>query len=257
MSRKCAYCNETGDMTKEHIFPGGIISRLENLITISDKSDTSFRGDLTIKDVCSTCNNGPLSKLDDEFIELFDKYMLFPIVAGDSVNIKFNYNSLARFLLKVTYNSARASNDGDQAVEALKTYIPYILGNITSLSGVILRLQIYTSAKKINTATGAFEGMIEPKLLRSAKVPYNGPQSDNFLIRLVAFNSFWFYVIVPVKPVSRLKTERFTKGLKNWSLQPGMLIYPQRNSLNIPVNLTTYIHPSILNGMYRKPAPSR
>jgi len=253
MTRECAFCGTTENLTREHIFPAGVISKFEGpLISLTDKSDSYFRSDLVVKDVCGLCNNGALSKLDNEFINLFETYMAVPIAPGDEAKIKFNYNSLLRFLIKVSYNSARASSDGKQAVETLKRYVPFILGKKSSAPEVMLRLQIFTSAKRFNTETNKVEGIIEASMLRNAKIPYDGPQCDNFMLRMVAFNSFWFYLIIPTDNASRLKRERFIKGFKSWAIQPGVALSPANSDLVIPVNKTTYIHPSVLNGMYRK-----
>jgi hypothetical protein len=251
MPKKCAYCDANKNMTREHIFPASIIPRDETLLSFTDKTASYFNSDLTKKDVCKACNNGPLSKLDDNFLEIYNKYIRTPIEPGDSAEITFDYNSLLRFLLKVSYNSARISADGQQAIEVLKSYVPFILGISTSTPDISLRLQIYTSAKTINESTGE-KGIAEAKLLRSAKVSYRGPQSDSFIIRLVAINSFWFHLLIPLKPMSRIKKESFTKGFKNWILNPGIAILPQHKKLFIPANKTSYIHPAILNGMYRK-----
>jgi len=252
MARECAFCGTNENLTKEHIFPSSVISTYEDsLISITDKSDSYFRSDLVVKDVCASCNNGKLSKLDGEFITLFKTYMAAPIAPGDKARIKFEYMSLLRFLIKVSYNSARASSDGAQAIEALRRYVPFILGEKSSAPEVMLRLQIFTSAKKFNTETNKVEGIIEASMLRNAKIPYDGPQSDSFIVRLIAFNSFWFYLIIPINNASRLKRERFIKGFKNWAIQPGIAISEANCNLVVPVEKTTYIHPSVLNGMYR------
>ena len=252
MAKQCAYCNSTGKMTREHIFPSSVISRYkESLVSINDKSESYFYSDHVIKDVCPTCNSGFLSELDDKFISLFDKYMSNPIYPGKQASLEFDYHSLLRFLLKVSYNSSRGSINGNQASNALKRYIPYIQGNEPSAHDVMLRLQIFTSAKKINANTNEVEGIIEASMLRSAKVPYDGPQCKNFIVRLIAFNSFCFYLIIPIGKTGRLKRASALKGFKKWKIQSGVPISAHNNKLVIPVEKTSYIHPSILNGMLR------
>ena len=214
MSKECAFCGNFAAMTREHIFPASIISRYENLISSNDKTDFGFRGDLIIKDVCGPCNNGALSEIDGQFLKIFDMYMQEPIAPGDYAKIGFDYNLLIRFLLKVSYNSARASATGGKEAEVLKRYVPYILGEIPSAPDIILRLQIFTSAKKIDQSTGELKGIVEAKLLRSAKIAYHGLYSENYILRLIAFNSFWFVLMIPLKPTSKIKKERFLKGFK-------------------------------------------
>lgn len=251
MSKCCAYCFKNETVTREHIFPAGVISKYKSLIATNDKVDFGFRGDLTIKDVCARCNNGPLSQLDTYFVETFVQYMAEPILPGNSIDFRFDYHLLKRFLLKVSYNSARASISGKLDAEAMKHYISYILGEAPIAKDVMMRLQIYTSAKKVNKYTGVQDGFMEARLLRSAKVPYEGNYSNAYTIRLVVFNSFWFLLFVPIKPISRIKKERFIKGFDKWKLNSGVLMSPHKQTVHIPANQTTYIHPEILKGMFK------
>ena len=156
--------------------------------------------------------------------------------------------------MKITYNSARASSDGIKAVKILKKYVPYILGKVNSAPDVMLRLQIVTSSKKLNTSTNEIEGMMEAKILRNGKIPYDGAQKSNFIVRLVAFNSFWFYIIIPTKKVSTGKRQAFLDGFQNWKIRPGIALDASMNSLTIPVEKTTYMHPDLLQSMIRKNA---
>lgn len=253
--RKCAYCGTAENLSREHIFPASIIKRYEDdLISVSDKSDKAFKADLVVKDVCKSCNNGILSSIDSQLLNIFVKYMHSPVQPGDSVKLSFDYNTLLRALLKISYNSARASSDGIKAVSTLKKYIPFILGKTKSAPSIILRLQIVTSAKKFNTETNKIEGMIEANILRSAKIPYDGPQKANFIVRLVALNSFWFYLIVPVKKVTESKRQSFLTGFKTWGIQPGVPITINMSTIHIPKEKTTYMHPTLLSGMIRKNA---
>lgn len=255
--RKCAYCGCSESLSREHIFPGSIIKRVgATLLTINDKSDTAFKSDLVVKDVCETCNNGILSDLDRKFCALFDEYMRSAIQPGQGAELEYEYHALLRFLLKVTYNSARASSDGVKATSTLKKFVPYILGNIGAAPDVMLRLQIVTSAKKFNTVTQEVEGLIEANLLRSCKISYDGPQKSNFIIRLVAFNSFWFYLILPTKKVNRSKKKALVAGFKDLGVQPGVPILPNQTLLEIPVGKTTYLHPDLLSGLARN-APKK
>jgi len=251
MSKECAFCGNSAAMTREHIFPASIISRYSDLISTNDKTDFGFRSDLTIKDVCGPCNNGALSKIDSQFLEIFDMFINEPIAPGRNAEIAFDYNLLTRFLLKVSYNSARASATGQKETEILKRYVPYILGQVSSALDILLRLQIWTSAKKLDASTGQITGLVEARFLRSAKIAYHGLYSENFIIRLIAFNSFWFLLIVPVKPTSKIKRKRFLKGFENWMPNPGVLISPHHDKINVPANKTSFIHPSLLNGMVR------
>lgn len=253
--RSCAFCGVQKELSREHIFPNGVIRKYSNeMLSLNDKTDQIFKADLVVKDVCEGCNNGVLSEIDSKFVQSYTQYMLTPINPGDSVTFDFNYQDLLRALLKITYNSARASSDGFKAINALKKYVPYILGNVPEASDVHIRLQIVTSSERFNTETNKSEGTFRAELLRSAKMEYNGPLHSSFSIRLLAFNSFWFYLIIPVKKVSLAKQKAFIDGFTKSYHLPGVPIEKHMNTITIPREATTYMHPVLVEGMRRKQA---
>ena len=253
-TKKCAYCGSVDAFTKEHIFPNGIIHRLdEDLISYNDKSDTTFKADLVIRDVCGSCNNGVLSNLDNYLCSVYDQCMSSAILPGKDAKLLYEYDLLLRSLLKISFNSARASSDGSKAVNTYRSLIPYIVGRVSTTPNVMLRLQIVTSAKRLNVETNQVEGLLEARLLRSAKIAYDGPLKSRFIIRLVAINSFWFYLIVPTKPVSEAKKRAFIKGFESWQyIHSGILVSPDECQLKIPVEKSTYIHDSLFIGLKSK-----
>ena len=115
-----------------------------------------------------------------------------------------------------------------------------------------MRLQIVTSSKRLNTETNQIEGTLKAELLRSAKMEYNGPLHSSFRIRLVAFNSFWFYLFVPLKKVSPAKQKAFVDGFIESYHLPGLPIDKHMSTVTIPKEATTYMHPALLEGMRRK-----
>ena len=67
--RVCAYCAKEAPLTREHLWPGGIIKRAKDLNTsYFGKLNKFIDAELTIKDVCAECNNGPLSELDTSVV---------------------------------------------------------------------------------------------------------------------------------------------------------------------------------------------
>mgnify|MGYP005990257315 CR=1 FL=1 len=253
--RVCAFCRDQKNLSREHIFPNGVIRKFEyDMLSYTDKSDKMFKADLVVKDVCESCNNGTLSKLDSSFVQLYEDFIRTPLLPGSNAEFNFDYNLLLRELLKISFNSARASADGFKAVKALKKYVPYILGKVHEASDVMLRLQIVTSSKKLNTKTNKFEGMMEAELLRSCKIDYKGPQHSSFIIRLVALNSFWFYLIVPLKKISASKEEAFLSGFLDFFNLKGVPLDNTMNSVSIPKEKTTYMHPNLFEGLGDKRA---
>src|SRR3990167_3011885 len=253
--RTCAFCGEQKNLSREHIFPNGVIRTFRHdMLSYTDKSDKMFKAALTVKDVCESCNNGSLSQLDSCFIQLYKNFMQTPLLPGSNAEFNFNYNLLLRELLKISFNSARASADGFKAVNALKKYVPYILGKVSEAPDVMLRLQIVTSSKQLNTKTNQIERMMEAELLRCCKIDYKGPQHSFFIVRLVALNSFWFYLIVPLKNVSTSKKEAFLTGFLGSSNLKGVPLASSMNSVSIPKEKTTYMHPNLFEGLNTKRA---
>jgi hypothetical protein len=253
--RACAFCGDKNNLSREHIFPNGVIRRFEHeMISYGDKSDRMFKADLVVKDVCKHCNNGALSKLDSCFVKFYEDFIRTPLLPGSTAEFNFDYNLLLRELLKISFNSARASADGFKAIKALKKYVPYILGKVHAAPDIMLRLQIVTSSQKLNTETNKFEGMMEAELLRSCKIVYRGPQHSLYIIRLVALNSFWFYLIIPIKKVSASKKDVFLSGFTDFFNLKGVPLDNTMKSITIPKEKTTYMHPNLFEGLGDKRA---
>lgn len=130
MARTCAYCGKTKSLTREHLWPASLHKRLQTIrgdlqhSFWSKRLDKSVPSEPKIKDVCENCNNVALSELDAYICVLFDKYFATILEKGDKVIFRYDYDRLARWLLKLSYNSARAENAFDVfALEPLAKYI--------------------------------------------------------------------------------------------------------------------------------------
>ncbi|MNW05676.1 hypothetical protein D3C71_2019570 [compost metagenome] len=70
------------------------------------------------------------------------------------------------------------------------------------------------------------------------------------MVRLVAINCFWFYVIFPYKNESEHKWKAFLKGFSEWRGMPsGVLVNSASKSLVIPSDKTTFFHPVLMEGL--------
>lgn len=70
---------------------------------------THLKGDLMVKDVCATCNGGVLSKLDAYGKKLCEEIFSVASRYGDVADVEFDVVQLSRWLLKLSFNSGRAS----------------------------------------------------------------------------------------------------------------------------------------------------
>lgn len=242
--KKCSYCDEVGALTKEHIWPSNIIKKYETkLASYNKKIDKLIYSDLVIKDVCAKCNNELLSKIDTYLSELYDTYLYQSLNPGDSTKIEFNYEMLLRALLKISYNSSRAL--GNEAVKrAHDKFRDYIL-NGGYITGIQLRLLVVTSAKVIVDGE-LLDQNFPVTQLRCADIAYSGILNHRFIIRLLAINSFWFYLIISKKPEKKDKWKKIVEGFSSCGIQPGIHIKPTMKELDIPVNQTTYMSPELM-----------
>jgi len=219
---------------------------------MTDKNEYHFKGDPVIGDVCDKCNNGILSQLDAHFVTSFKNQMLTPLKPGDEITFEYEYDLLLRELLKISYNSARASNGGYDARTTLEKYIPFIINGNGKVDGIILSLLIVTSANRINVETGNYEEPLEPYLLRSTSISGLNLNYSNYIIRMVAFNSFWFFLLIPKRLVTSKMKKKFWDEFKSKTHLHGVLLKKGDASIKITKDKTTYLHPDLIGMMCRK-----
>jgi hypothetical protein len=234
-------------MTKEHIWPKALIERWDSeLKTYNPKTEKFYTGEPVIKDVCAKCNNVRLSQLDQYLIEVYDSQMKDHIQAGSAVVFRYSYDLLLRSLLKISFNSCRATGDDRKAIIAHQRIRSYVLGESKRPKGVTVRLQIVTLSKGINEKGEMVHADFSHDAMRCAKILFTGSQADKFQIRLVAIKSFWFYLIIPIGRYTRKEKSSFIEEFKKWKIQPGVAIQSTHGEVIIPVEKTTYMHPALL-----------
>lgn len=243
---KCSYCGQDRSPTREHIWPGSLIAKYDSLKTFNPRKNNFFVGEAVIKDVCAECNNTRLSALDTYLSAIFDNHFRAVIEAGQTATLQYEYDKLLRALLKISFNSSRAS--GDAKSKALhQKFAKYILygGYVPRLA---LRLQIVTSSTAVNLTEGS-QHQFRPEALRCATLAYDGPLSRRFLVRLIAFNSYWFYLLLPYKNEPDHKWREFIQHLESWRTPVGVLVSANESKLTIPVNKSTFMHPTLLGSL--------
>jgi hypothetical protein len=222
--KNCAYCEKNCSSTKEHIWPKSLIQKYEDRLSTYSKINNKFYfSDPVIKDVCKICNNPKLNKLDTYISSLYDEFFSLPLSPGEGTEIKYNYNLLLRSLLKISYNSSRTCGNS-KIVDIHSRYKKYILEG-GYCSNIMLRLQIVTSANiRVNGELSS--DILDVATLRCADIAYDGRLSDQFIIRLVSINSFWFYIIISIEPEPKYKWQEFVQEFSSWKIQPGIKLVP-------------------------------
>lgn len=134
--RQCAFCGSSGPLTREHLWPAALHSRL---MSVTDdkvncfwlrRIDREIEAEPTIRDVCAECNNVRLSSLDNYICELFDKILVRSLDRYEEIQFEFDYHLLKRWLLKMCLNSARVH----AALDVIA--FPPLLGSVAGLVGI-------------------------------------------------------------------------------------------------------------------------
>ena len=213
MSRPCAYCRKPGPLTKEHVWPQWL-NKLEPsyAMRFSAKARKVFGGDLIVSDVCALCNNGPLSALDSYAHGLHAPFFSRILPAGEEINFEYDHNLLTRWLLKVSFNSARATGRDEIFFRPL---VSYMLGDVSKPNHVSIMLDI-VEPSTINGRT------LEPRAVRCAGI-FVGRSRPWVCVRLVAINSYYFYIIITAENtvnVPQAELMEFRAGVKGRFLRP-------------------------------------
>lgn len=183
-------------MTKEHVWPDCFLKPRKDITArFSFKNKKVHGEDYVVKDVCDECNGIILSDLDSYFCELHDLYFSKIVGPTDEVFFEFDFDRLSRVLLKIAYNSSRGGIT-DPAV--LASTAPFIIGKESSPNGLIVLLEIVSSATvlAINDKEITHKE-IPPLAYRSALTKLLTPNGNKVLSRLVAVNSYYFYLFIP------------------------------------------------------------
>ncbi|RWP67751.1 hypothetical protein [Mesorhizobium sp.] len=160
--------------------------------------DQEIIGEPVIKDVCASCNNGPLSTLDAYICQLFDRHCARILTRGEIVTFSYDYHRLKRWLLKMSYNSARMHGAMDLMV--YPPLLPYIVDGQEPLGrSVRLFLQLSYPGKvssrdrELYLEGGDEPEIWEPKLNRVGHA-YITILGKSKLLRIVHLQSFIFYL---------------------------------------------------------------
>lgn len=193
-AQACAFCNQPSPLTREHIWPRCIIERTPDYnARYVGKAEKFIEGELTVRDVCAACNNGVLSMLDDYICRLYDTQFSRIASRRQPRTFIFDHSLLLRWLLKTSYNSARA-NHSDIAV--LKQYSTFILDGNPKPEGLEVRLELISPSKNPRYLPGTDNlREIPPESVRCCRIEVPGNPVPNTTIRLVAINSFYFWLV--------------------------------------------------------------
>lgn len=193
----CAYCNAQKVLTREHIWPHGLRKFSNYGISYSEAANKVFSGDLVIKDVCAECNNGPLSRLDNYGVSLYESILSRLYHPRKDITFDYDYSMLSRWLLKISYNSSRGT-DIDSKI--LSRYAPILIapGDCCPTNLAIYVGRIAPTRKK----NGA---LLLPKWHRSGRLAVKDRSAlEQFALRSIVIDGFSFSIAVSRDPLASL-----------------------------------------------------
>lgn len=220
-SSVCAYCKKQESPTREHLWPTSLHSRL---VAANGKNENAFWlarlkkflvNEPVIKDVCEYCNNVTLSQLDAYICDLFDSTLVHMPNRGDIVTFKYDYHLLKRWLLKMSFNSARINKSHDHF--ALERMLPYIMGQDEKLGRyvqVFVQLSYPEEVPEQDIADGAKP--VEPPLMfyptihRGGHMFFRLPGIGQKVLRTVHLRSFSFFLAFFAPGENRAVMEDFS-----------------------------------------------
>ncbi len=213
----CDYCDILCQQTREHVIPRWYNDTPGEAETFSARAPlTHLQGDLIVKDVCAACNSGVLSNLDSYGKELYDRYFAAPVYAGETVSFDYDGDQLLRWLLKLSYNSARAQNAD---VLVLREYRKVVLGESPLTDRIRCWLHLVSAtcfdasvaARPARRDEQGQSNVEEPLWFRIGQFRLRSYPALFLIQRTVLINSFAFTLLI-----ARVKSEWPSQEFDQW-----------------------------------------
>jgi hypothetical protein len=238
--RTCAFCTKTESLTKEHVWPAALHRRLkkawdspgQNYFWLS-RLQRDLPNEPVIRDVCASCNNTTLSALDAYICELFDRYFVRIPNKGDTVHFRYDYHRLARWLLKISYNSCRANHGFDSfAFEPLRAYILGESLNHADSIRIFLELSHPTRIPKDDLPEGTPAGTVYvPEVNRIGHMAFRCALGEK-IVRAIHLRGYTF-LIAFFEPNASSKLRGITTQLFLAQNRGAVLLGPDRQNLYV------------------------
>ncbi len=228
----CAYCKQRKKLTREHVIPNWYINidKSPDDTLYSERAPKKFISDLVVKDVCQDCNNFRLSQLDSYGKSLYDEYFHDHVFKNESIEFKYDFQSLLKWLIKCSYNSARVNNAD---LEVLEGYAEFLINEEDSPKDILVfcsltspsNIEVFDSptiAKR--TSTGE---LYEPHWFRLGVFRMKDFDTIDYCFRTVIVNSYTFYLALPKLGSKHLKQKQKLLSLLSRSESFGVRIMPK------------------------------
>ncbi|GIU32363.1 hypothetical protein [Shewanella sp. MBTL60-007] len=215
----CVYCDKDKSLTREHILPSFVYKYQES----NKKGKTSgwrekpqkiIGGEAVIKDVCAECNNVVLGALDGHAKHVLEKAGVFTSnFKKSTLYLEYNYNELSRWLLKVAYNSSRASGKHQGVFEKFKGFI---LEESSDSSQFIISVGLFKSLKLTKDQYHEYGKDLDADEHRYVNPFYPriswAPQTPaGFSVKQIVIGALVFHVVIFNDGISRDERKRLIK----------------------------------------------
>ncbi|MDE3841059.1 hypothetical protein C0966_17495 (plasmid) [Bacillus methanolicus] len=200
--RVCAYCQEQKQLSREHVFP-------ESLITLFPEAEYVYFGEEkviplstdnhVVRDVCVTCNNDRLSKLDTVGSGFIKEYFLSDLNPNQELHVSYDYFSLAKWVMKIIYNSTRQyKKSAHPWFEKNSKYMVGLKSEFTSEFSLFLGFFVDLVPLAGMFPDKPFEVIMNPRLITSAFLQpplkmYNLSNEVSYLLRVG--NALFLFII--------------------------------------------------------------
>lgn len=230
---RCAYCGAPGPLTTEHVIPSFLYRRFpEQKSGYNVRASTFVTWEATVADVCAHCNHGPLSTLDQYAKTFYTENRCHRrFTSAHSITIRYDYDTLLRWLLKVSFNAARSAG---RSADPFRPLIPTILHGARPPGTQFLGIEILKDAP----LTADERRLLPPEIRHWRRMPAKMFRVSAFGLhppgcshpiatgRLVGLDAFYFYVFVLreslARPARRALAQKIVACLKDCTLlQPG------------------------------------
>lgn len=199
----CVYCGQEGTLTREHVVPSFLYDYVDReaiggLASWNEPSKSRVGGEQKVKDVCAQCNNVVLSMLDAYGKEFLASNGVLQPLYVRSLRLRYDYDLLLRWLLKIHFNAARASQFASPPGAGL---LDYILDgrnrpapNRVFLLGELLRPHRIDSPTSPYIGAANAEGLCNPFLVRLTRSQLKPGLAENLCIESVGFGGLFFHL---------------------------------------------------------------
>jgi hypothetical protein len=202
----CAYCDRERTATREHVWPSCFLDRYgREAAKFSVKSQKVHGADYVVGDVCAECNGGRLSEADAYFCLLYDKYFYHLHDFESKVVFEYDYGLLLRSLLKISFNSARA---GGSNTEPFLPCRAFMLGEKGAPLNVASFIELVSPSLWPDKNDASIVHKVFPNTFRAIIARFTKPGGEKLLYRVVAVNSFFFHVHLPLQEMPNGEFER-------------------------------------------------